>query len=254
MHVRAKLCADHVARIADGARIVQRKAGRQGMQHRTSLPRRVGRGGFEHPMDFVFADRPSADVDMSAEVLRTGPAARDVDDDAFGLQARHALGGVDGMRMASSASSMSTIAPPLRPRERWWPMPRMRTRWVRPRSMSDGSAGISLAMRHTTLEVPTSRTQSVALLRRGQGLRRGVKLLRVVMQRFPSAAPFSTSRPCATQRILRQAYYDAARETQVDSDDVLLRKLLRASASAGEADDGFSVELALWQGAHRRRC
>ena len=34
--------------------------------------------------------------------------------------------------MACSAASRSTIAPPFSPRERWWPMPMMRARCVRP--------------------------------------------------------------------------------------------------------------------------
>ena len=92
-------------------------------------------------------------------------------------------------RIACSAASRSTMAPPFSPRERWWPMPRMRARCVRPaqrvRSRQPGPAGPT---RHTTLLVPTSSTDSTALLRGDSGFRRGVRLgLRWLTWRFPLA-------------------------------------------------------------------
>ena len=73
-------------------------------------------------------------------------------------------------RIAPSAASRSTMAPPFSPSERWWPMPMMRARWVRPRSVESASAGCSSAMRQTTLLVPMSRTDSVVAAAGGERL------------------------------------------------------------------------------------
>lgn len=79
-----------------------------------------------------------------------------------------------------------------------------------------------MAIRQATFEVPTSRTQSVALLRADKGLRRGVKLLRaVVMPRFPFGLAFfdlaSIRAAAASEEAARS---DAAREAQIDGDDL----------------------------------
>jgi hypothetical protein len=55
-------------------------------------------------------------------------------------------------------------------------MPMMRARWVRPRSDSSISTGCSSATMHTTLLVPMSSTDRVALLREESGFRRGVRV------------------------------------------------------------------------------
>ena len=93
-------------------------------------------------------------------------------------------------RIAPSAASRSTTAPPLSPSERWWPMPRMRARWVRPRSVSRFSIGRSWATRQTILLVPMSSTDRVALLRDDSGFIRGVRPLR---RRLTSRPPCRAS-------------------------------------------------------------
>ncbi len=88
----------------------------------------------------------------------------------------HALGRVDGEADRLLGGLEVDDAPPFIPRERWWPMPMMRARCVRPRSESDSETGSRRATRHTTLLVPTSSTDSTALLRGDSGFRRGVRL------------------------------------------------------------------------------
>ena len=95
-------------------------------------------------------------------------------------------------------------------------MPMMRATWVRPRSRSLVSAGLSSAIRQTTLLVPMSRIDSVALLREDSGRIRGHRFNRLPAGRAmvlgdsdeatyvqlinPLVADPITGRPTATQR------------------------------------------------------
>ena len=102
-------------------------------------------------------------------------------------------------RAACSADRKSTTAPPLTPTERWWPTPSTLQRWVRPRSASDGSIGVSRAIRQTIFEAPTSSTDSRALLRAGIWRMRGASgLLMAGRPSWPCGPPPRRPRPPRT--------------------------------------------------------
>ena len=63
-------------------------------------------------------------------------------------------------RIEVSAASMSSTRPALTPREGWRPMPMILTRCVRPSETSSGATGVSLAIRQTIFEAPTSSAQT----------------------------------------------------------------------------------------------
>ena len=150
-------------------------------------------------------------------------------------------------RIAPSAASRSTMTPPLSPCERWWPMPMMRAKWVRPRRVVSASAGCSSAMRQTTLLVPMSSTESVVLRRAESGFRRGVRpcgsacglpggavkaevggarcagrIVRLMCwSPWPSALLLGLG--AGRGRFLGEANHDPVGHAQVDRDDVLLQ-------------------------------
>ena len=97
MQVGAEIVAHHPLGIANAARPIERKAGRQRMQHGAALPLRPRRGCFEHAMNIVVGNRPAADGDLRIVELRAEPAARQIDDDALDLDPGHAFGGIDGV-------------------------------------------------------------------------------------------------------------------------------------------------------------
>ena len=96
MHIGAELFADHASWILDAARLAEREADRQGMQHGAPVAGAARRAGLEHAMDVGLRHGAAAERDLGVEQLRAEPAAGGVDDDAFDLDAGHALGGVDG--------------------------------------------------------------------------------------------------------------------------------------------------------------
>src|SRR5436305_11135475 len=101
-------------------------------------------------------------------------------------------------------------------------MPRMRHRCVRPRSVSDGSRGISRAMRQAILLVPTSSTDRMALLRAERGLRRGGIMGRSRLSGFGFCA-FAAERVSALRGgFFREPRDDAIGQAQVERDHVLV--------------------------------
>ena len=77
-------------------------------------------------MDVGCRRRRRRTATLRIEMLRAEPAARQVDDDGLDLDLRHPLGRVDGLADGGLGGLEVDDAPPLRPSERWWPMPMMR--------------------------------------------------------------------------------------------------------------------------------
>src|ERR1700730_4123170 len=86
-------------------------------------------------------------------------------------------------------------------------MPRMRQRWVRPRSGSEGSLGFSRATRQTIFDVPMSSTERTALLRAGKDGKRGGNTFEFMSGRLSPCSYLGASRrvgPPLPERDARQ--------------------------------------------------
>ena len=65
------------------------------MKHSIALRHRARGAGFENTMHIGFCDSAVADADRRLIMLRADPAAGDIDDDAFDLNAGHSLRRID---------------------------------------------------------------------------------------------------------------------------------------------------------------
>src|SRR5438270_8568320 len=101
-------------------------------------------------------------------------------------------------------------------------MPRMRQRCVRPRSVSDGSSGISRAIRQAILLVPTSSTDRIALLRAERGLRRGGIMGRSRLSGFGFRGLAPERIGALRKGLFREPRNDAIGQAQVEGDHVLV--------------------------------
>src|SRR3954447_1290585 len=103
-------------------------------------------------------------------------------------------------------------------------MPRIRQRCVRPRSASEVSSGISRAIRHAILLVPTSSTDRIALLRAERGLRRGGIMMRSRLSGFGfrglAAEPERIG--ALGERLFGEPGDDAIRQAQIERDHVFI--------------------------------
>src|SRR4051812_45783455 len=101
-------------------------------------------------------------------------------------------------------------------------MPRIRQRWVRPRSVSELSRGIRRAMRHAILLVPTSSTDRMALLRAERGLRRGGIMRRSRLSGFGFRVLAAEPIDALRKRLFREPCDDTIGQAQVEGDQVLV--------------------------------
>src|SRR5579883_778483 len=95
MHLRAKLAADHSARILNLARLAERKAGRQRMQHGPAFLAAARGACFKHPVNIRLCNLAAGDMDLRLIKMRSKPAPRRINDHAFNLNSRHTLGGIN---------------------------------------------------------------------------------------------------------------------------------------------------------------
>ena len=96
MKVDAELGADHALGIAHVLGRVEPEGGRNRVQDRSSrLGVRASRS-LEDPLHVLLADAFAVQRDVGAEAARGQAPARHIDDDAADLDARHALGRVNG--------------------------------------------------------------------------------------------------------------------------------------------------------------
>ena len=96
MHGGAELIAHHALGVADAGGGIHRKAIGQGMQHRPPLLGAARGGRLEHAPGVLLGHRPTPETHIAVEEVGAKPPARHIDDHAFDLHPRHALGGVDG--------------------------------------------------------------------------------------------------------------------------------------------------------------
>ncbi len=96
MKIDAEFVADHALGIAHVLRRVEPEGGRKRMQDRPPGLGVHGGRRFEHVVDVVLGDGLAAQLRVRAVAARGEPSAGHVDDDAADLDARHALGCVDG--------------------------------------------------------------------------------------------------------------------------------------------------------------
>ena len=97
MHVDAEAAADHAARVADAAGVVERIADRQRMQHGAAGARRMAAAGGKNPRDVAVRHRRAGDIDRGGHELAAGSPGRHRDDHGFELQLGGALGEIDGL-------------------------------------------------------------------------------------------------------------------------------------------------------------
>ena len=223
MHVAPSFSPIMPLRIADAGASIEREAGRQRMQHRAALPRRCARRRLRArdarrgsltawpPMrTFALADarepsRPPVRLTMTLSACT--PAMRSAASTA--------------RRIAFSASSMSTTTPALRPRERWWPMPRMRQR-VRAAAQQVGRVG-----RHQ----PRDQAHDLGRADVEHGQDRALARRQRLHARRDANAPLMLDplRPAGLLGFgargggfFRQARDDAVGHAQVDGDEILV--------------------------------
>src|SRR3954451_21640267 len=101
-------------------------------------------------------------------------------------------------------------------------MPRIRQRCVRPRSASEASSGISRAIRHAILLVPTSSTDRIALLRAERGLRRGGIMMRSRLSGLGFRGLAAERIGALGERLFREPGDDAIRQAQIERDHVFI--------------------------------
>ena len=88
-------CAEHAARIADAAIVVERVADRQRMQHGAALAHRMMAAGGEHALDVGVAHGRRLHVHGRGEQLARRAPGGDRQHDRVDMHAGGALGGVD---------------------------------------------------------------------------------------------------------------------------------------------------------------
>jgi hypothetical protein len=167
VHVDAEAGAEHAARIANAVAAVDRIADRQRMQHGAAFAQRMPvAGASTRAMSFSETAEPPISISAANNSLASRPAEIDSTTDSIST-AGHALGAVDGWRMASSACARLTTPPALVPRAAAWPKPTTSTAWLRRVKTCCGACGRNRAITHATLLEPTSSAATSAL-RRGE--------------------------------------------------------------------------------------
>ena len=145
VEIDAEALADHAAGSTMLALRVEREAGRQRVQDGAAGTQVVAARGVEDAVHVGRRRPAAADADRAPRNARepSRPPVRLTITDWISTFAIRSAAWT-AWRIAPSAASRSTTAPPFSPSERWWPMPRMRARWVRPRSVSRFSDRLQL--------------------------------------------------------------------------------------------------------------